>query len=620
MILEDTNGDGKADKETVFADGLHLPLGFEFAPEGVYLSQGTNFVLLKDTNGDDKADVKEILLSGFDDHDTHHNHHAFTTDASGAIYMGQGVFLLNDIETSYGPVRGTNGGFFRYDINRRKLDRIAQLSIPNPWGIAFDEWGQPFYEETSGPDVSWMTPGTVKSRYGEYTPKSRSLIEEAQRVRPTSGLEFISSRHFPDEVQGDMLINNTIGFLGTKEHIIKDDGTGYSGKYRQDLLQSSDPNFRPVDLEFAPDGSLYVADWHNVLIGHMQHNARDPLRDHLHGRIYRVTYPSRPLVVPAKIAGATIAELLENLKLPEYRTRYRTRRELRAHAATEVLPLLTQWVAALDKAFPYYEHYLLEALWVSWGLDKVDQTLLRQLLKAKDYRVRAAAVEVLRFTGHQVADQAALLMEAADDENGRVRLESIVAASWLNKEQGLPIETEAAKKPLDDWMFAAHETAVAHLEGHGVVEKKEEAVENIPAGINKNVFLAGKAIYSREGFCTTCHQPDGKGLEASAFPPLSGSEWVNGNEERLIKLVLKGLSGPIEVSGKKYPGQVPMTPFGGLLNDDEVAAVLTYVRNSFGSKAPAVSPEKVKEVRAAIKDKTGFYSPEELWQQHPAGN
>ena len=117
----------------------------------------------------------------------------------------------------------------------------------------------------------------------------------------------------------------------------------------------------------------------------------------------------------------------------------------------------------------------------------------------------------------------------------------------------------------------------------------------------------------------TCHQPDGKGLEASGFPPLSGTEWVNGSEERLIKLVLKGLSGPIEVEGKKYPGQVPMTPFGGMLNDEEVAAVLTYVRNSFGSKATAVTAETVKKVRASISGKTGFYSPEELLQQHPAG-
>lgn len=617
IILEDTNGDGKADKQTTFADGLQLPLGFELAPEGVYLSQGTNFMILKDTNGDDKADSKEILLSGFDDHDTHHAHHAYTTDPSGAIYMGQGVFLITDVETSYGPVRGTNGGFYRYDPKQKKLDRIAQLSIPNPWGIAFDNWGQVFYAETSGPDVSWMMPGTVKSRYGEATPKSQNLIEEAHKVRPTSGLEFVSSRHFPDEEQGDMLINNTIGFLGTKQHIITDDGTGYKSKLRHDLMTSSDVNFRPVDLEFAPDGSLYIADWHNVLIGHMQHNARDPLRDHVHGRIYRITYPSRPLVVPAKVEGASVQELLENLKLPEYRTRYRTRREIREHAATEVLPMLKVWMNKLDKTSPKYEQYLLEALWVSWGINKIDQPLLRQLLHAQDFHVRAAAVEVLRFNGKQVLDQASLLMDAAKDENGRVRLESIVSASWLSKEKGLTIEMEAAKKPLDSWMKKAHETSVAHLEGHGVVKKKVEPTKNTASGINGSVMEIGKAIYTRDGYCNTCHQPNGKGLPDAGFPPLNESKWVVGSEERLIKLVLKGIYGPIEVNGKKYPGQVPMTPYGGMLKDDEVAAVLTYVRNSFGNNAPAVTAEKVKEIRASIKNKTGFYSPDELLMQHP---
>jgi mono/diheme cytochrome c family protein/glucose/arabinose dehydrogenase len=617
IILEDTDGDGKADKQTTFADSLELPLGFELAPEGVYLSQGTNFVLLKDTNGDDKADTKEILLSGFDDHDTHHAHHAYTVDPSGAIYMGQGVFLVNDIETSYGPVRGTNGGFFRYDVNRRKLDRIAQLSIPNPWGIAFDEWGQVFYEETSGPDVSWMLPGTVKARYGEYTPKSRSLIEEKHRVRPTSGLEFVSSRHFPDDVQGDMLVNNTIGFLGTKQHTLTDSGTGYTSKHRQDLLQSSDMNFRPVDLEFAPDGSLYVADWHNVLIGHMQHNARDPLRDHSHGRIYRITYPSRPLLVPAKVAGASIDVLLNNLLLPEYRSRYRTRRELRGHDAVEVLQHLATWVAKLDKTTPAYEHNLLEALWVSWGANRVDELLLRQLLQAKDFRVRAAAVEVLRFNGHRIADQPGLLLQAAKDPHGRVRMEAIVSASWLDKEKGLPIVTAAAKSTLDQWMEPAYETAIAHLNGVARTEKKDEEIRSKPGDVDSKILLAGKLIYSRDGYCITCHQPDGKGLEASGFPPLTGSQWVLGNEDRLIKLTLKGLYGPIEVAGKKYLGQVPMTPFGGMLKDDEIAAVLTYVRNSFGNKATPVTTEKVKKIREAIKDQTGFCTPEALLKQHP---
>ncbi|KKX48050.1 hypothetical protein [Sphingobacterium sp. IITKGP-BTPF85] len=250
-----------------------------------------------------------------------------------------------------------------------------------------------------------MLPVTIKPKYGVATTKSRNLVQDEHRVRPTSGLEFVSSRHFPDSLQGDFLINNTIGFLGTKEHRLNDDGTGYKSTHRQDLLQSSDKNFRPVDLEFAPDGSLYIADWHNILIGHMQHNARDPLRDHVHGRIYRITYPSRPLLKPAQIAGASISQLLDNLKLPEYRTRYRTRAELRGRKSSEVLPQLKDWVAKLDKSNPKYAHQLVEALWVSWGLNQVDQELLRKVLKSDDYHARAAAVRVLRYTGHQVKDQ-----------------------------------------------------------------------------------------------------------------------------------------------------------------------------------------------------------------------
>ncbi len=620
LILEDTDNDGKADKETVFADSLHLTIGFEFAPEGVYVSQGTNLILLKDTNGDDEADEKEIILSGFDDHDTHHAISAFTADPSGAIYMGEGVFLHTNVETAYGPVRATNGGFYRYSPQRHHLERTAQLSIPNPWGIAFDEWGQPFFCHTSGPDVTWMLPGTIKPRYGQSSPLPKNLIEEAHRVRPTSGLEFISSRHFPDEVQGDLIINNTIGFLGTKQHTMTDDPntTGYLSHHRMDLMTSTDPNFRPVEMEFAPDGSLYFTDWHNVLIGHMQHNARDPLRDHVHGRIYRMTYPSRPLLTPAKVAGASIDELLENLKLPEYRTRYRTRRELRGRDAETVLEKLNTWVTNLDEADPGYEHQRLEALWVSWGLNRMDTNLLKEVLHSKNFRARAAAVRVLRYVGHQVPQQAEWLMEAAGDTNPRVRLESMVAASWLPPETGLPILQAVGREPLDEWMSAPYEAAVAHLNGRNVGEDPNtNKTQTDLEGTDRDLFVKGEEIYQREGYCMTCHQPDGKGLSASQFPPLEGVEWVTGNEERLIKLTLKGMIGPIDVKGKTYPGQVPMTPFGGILDDTEIAAVLTYVRNAFGNKAPAISPETVKKVREDIKGKEDFYRAGELLEEHP---
>lgn len=612
IILEDTNGDNKADKLTVFADKLHIPAGFEFAPEGVYISQGTNLKLYTDTDGDDKADKAEIILSGFDDHDTHHVISAFCADPSGAIYMGEGVFLHSNVETPYGTVRATNGGFMRYNPQRKHLERTAQLPIPNPWGIAFDEWGQNFFASTSSPDVHWMMPGTVKSVYGISHPNSQNLIEEKHMVRPTSGLEFVHSRHFPEEIQGDMLINNTIGFLGMKMHQMIDDGTGYKTKHRMDLITSSDPNFRPVDMEFAPDGSLYFADWHNVLIGHMQHNARDPLRDHVHGRIYRITYPSRPLVTPAKVDGASILTLLDNLKLPEYRTRYRSRRELRERNPEEVLKALNIWIAKLDKTTNNYQHHLLEGLWVSWGLNKIDQKLLNQLLNSPDYRVRAAAVKVLRYNGHQVKNQTELLAIAANDKHGRVRLEAMAAGSWLENANKEKVIANFEKSEIDGWMKKQYDFVKKPIAAYLEPKEKKQVPES------ERLLALGKEIYNRDGYCATCHQPNGTGLESSGFPPLVASKWVMGSEERLVKIILNGLYGPIEVNGRKYPGNVPMTPYAGMLNDEEIAAVSNYVRNSFGNTTSVqISSEMVKTIREKTKNKKGFYTPEELLKIHP---
>lgn len=612
IILEDTNGDFKADKQTVFADKLHLPTGFEFAPEGVYIAQGTNLKRYTDTNGDDKADKVEVILSGFDDHDSHHVIHAFSTDPSGAIYMGEGIFLHSNVETPYGTVRATHGGYMRYNTNQKKLERIAQIPVTNPWGIAFDDWGQGFVEATSNPNVYWLTPGTLKPIYGFSSPPGKNIIEEKHRVRPTSGLEFVSSRHFPDAIQGDIMLNNTIGFLGTKMHQMVNDGTGFKAKHRMDLLQSSDPNFRPVDMEFAPDGSLYLADWHNVLIGHMQHNARDPLRDHVHGRIYRITYPSRPLVKPAKVFGASIDELLNNLKLPEYRTRYRSKRVLRGFDKNEVSRKLQNWIKNLNPREANYEHHLLEALWVSWGINQIDTKLLGSLLLSKDERVRAAAVHVSRFIGSKIPNQANILQKSANDNSGRVRMEALAASTWLNQPTASIIQKAVAKKPMDDWLRITY----------NFIKKPSKDIKdgNLQKRVDKGspLFVKGQEIYFREGYCVTCHQSDGAGLESSGFPSLSKSNWVTGSPDRLIKLVLHGLYGPLEVSGKKYTGNVPMTPYGGMLTDEEMAAVLNYVRNSFGnSSSILITKEKVKEIRDETKNRKGFYTPQELLKQHP---
>jgi mono/diheme cytochrome c family protein len=132
----------------------------------------------------------------------------------------------------------------------------------------------------------------------------------------------------------------------------------------------------------------------------------------------------------------------------------------------------------------------------------------------------------------------------------------------------------------------------------------------------KEAFKAGHEVYFRDAHCATCHQKDGKGIEP-AFPPLHDSIFVHGNPERLIKLTLHGVMGPFELHGKKYDGQVPMTPFGGMLNDKEMAAVLTYVRNSYGNKASAITPEEVSKVREATKGMASFYQMGDLLKEHP---
>ena len=649
LILEDTNGDGRADKRTVFADGLHLPIGFELAPEGVYISQEPNLCLLVDDNKDDRADRMEILLHGFDTHDTHHAISAYSADASGAFYLCEGRFLHSQVETPYGPRRCNDGGVWRFDPKSFRLERYSQSDYNNPWGIAFDQWEQLYISDASDGMNWWGLPVSAKMPYGVEISKSVPFVPK--RSRPTSGSEFVSSRHFPEHMQGQFMICNSIGFLGISLGELTEDGAGFTGKLAGELISSSDPNYRPVDLEFAPDGSLYFIDWHNALIGHMQHNARDPNRDHDHGRVYRITYPARPLVQPAKIAGASIPELLENLKVPEYRTRYRTRRELRGRPAAQVIPAVKAWVAKLDRNDPNYEHHLCEAMWATWAQNRPDAALIKQVLSAEKHQARAAAASVVRFAHDKIPNATELLTLAARDPHPRVRLEAIVAGSWLANIEGVGVVFEAMKQPLDQWMgpvtkqilahtlkeeveivrssrtleIAEHPNVRDYLAGTFVFPEppKTEAQKNYgPTRKLENedmrMYRIGKEVYLRDAHCVTCHQANGQGMPG-VYPPLAKSEWLQ-DEERLIKLTLKGLWGPIEVAGQHFDpskGVPPMMGFGEMLNDIELAAVLTYVRQSFGNDGDLVTAEAVRKVRDQIAGRANFYMVDELLKEHP---
>jgi len=265
-------------------------------------------------------------------------------------------------------------------------------------------------------------------------------------------MEILSSRQFPEAMQGNLLVANVIGFLGILQYKIDDKDSGFHGKELEPIVQSDDPNFRPSDVKMGPDGAIYFLEWQNPIIGHMQHHLRDPSRDHTHGRIYRITYPGRPAMKPAKIAGQPVPELLELLREPEDRTRSRARIELGGRETREVIAALEQWVPKLDAKDANYEHDMMEALWVYQYHNVVNEALLKRMLRSPDYRARAAATRVLCYWRDRVQDPLGLLKVQAIDEHPRVRLEAVRACSFFTTPQAAEVALEALNHPMDTYL------------------------------------------------------------------------------------------------------------------------------------------------------------------------
>ncbi len=566
LILPDENRDGVADKAIEFAK-VHNPLGFAFWGGGVIVASQPDILFLKDTDGDDKADVRIVLLQATGSADTHHAANNFIIGPDGGLYWQSGIFLQHNYEHPWGPsLSSTASGMYRFDPRRHTISFIAGNN-PNPHGISFDRWGYLFATDGTGGNAFQVRPN------GDGFKMFPLLKKE---VRPVPANAIISSTNFPDELQQNFLICNAIGYLGLKRYDLKRDGHTNGGQsFKQgeiwgeptpDFLRSDDKNFRPADAEFGSDGALYVADWQNVIIGHMQHNIRDPKRDKMHGRIFRMISKDRPLQAPVAIDGQPISALLEVLKHPVDGVRERARTELDERDAKEVESLLRKWMTQFDPKKAQDAHPLLEALWWFQRHNVRHPILLTALLESPEPHARIAAATVQHFWG------------AADPTKVKI-----------------PIQ-------LADVVEKIKITVPKHLNGNAA-----------------KAYRLGGQVFHREAHCATCHQADGKGLDP-AFPPLVGSSWVTGSEERLTKIVLHGIHGKIEVNGKVYDpekGVPPMTAFGSILKDDEIAAVLTYVRNSWGNKAAPVLPETVKKVRAATKDRSIFWKPEELLKDHP---
>jgi putative heme-binding domain-containing protein len=483
IILEDTDGDGKADKITVFADHLHNPTGFEFWNGGVLVAQAPDIMFLKDTDGDGKADVRIRVLSGMDSADTHHTANSFVMDPGGALYWQEGVFHHTGVETPWGPpVRNFNAGVFRYEPRAQKFDVYVPFGFANPHGHVFDHWGQDIVVDGTGANPYHAALISGHLDHPQKHPHPPQVYQ--QRTRPCPGMEYLSSKHFPAEMQGNLLVANVIGFQGILQYKISDEGSSFAGKEVEPIVYSSDPNFRPSDIKVGPDGAIYFLDWQNPIIGHLQHNLRDPSRDRSHGRIYRVVHEGRPLVKSPKIADEPIEKLLDLLKEPEDRVRYRTRTELTGRDSDKVITATKTWLDKLDPKDAEYQHHVLEGLWLHQSHNVVNLDLLKRVLASPDFRARAAATRVLCYWRDRVPDSLGILKKLAADPHPRVRLEAVRAASFYTVPEAIEVALISADHPTDIYLDYLRTETVKALDKYvkEAIAKKVKINFSTPSG------------------------------------------------------------------------------------------------------------------------------------------
>jgi glucose/arabinose dehydrogenase/azurin len=484
LIFEDTDGDGKADKETVFIDDLNAPTGFQFYKDGVLIMQAPSLLFVRDTDGDGKADTKERIVMGMDSADSHHTANSICLEPGGAVYLSDGVFHRTQVETARGPVRNDDAAIYRFEPRTGEFERYVAYGFANPHGRVFDYWGNDIITDATGNNSYF---GPAFSGHIDYPMKHPGMKEFwARPSRPCPGTGILTSRHFPEEFQGNFLNINVISFQGIYRVKVSEDGSGLKGETMENLISSTDPNFRPIFVNMGPDGAIYFADWHNPIIGHMQHHLRDPNRDHGHGRIYRITYDGRPLMKPIKFDGMPVAQLLDLLKEPENQTRELARIELGKHDSKEVIAAANKWVAGLDKSAPNYEHNVLEALWLHQWHNIPDVALLQRVIASSEPRARAQAARVLCYWRERVPEALTLFKKLANDESPRVRLEAVRAASFFRDGAAAEVALEALRKPIDYYLDYTLKETLRQLEPYWrkAISAGQSIASDNPAGVN----------------------------------------------------------------------------------------------------------------------------------------
>ena len=415
-ICEDTDGDGKADKFTVFADKLNIPTSLVFANGGVIVSQSPNFVFLKDTDGDDKADVRQVIITGWGIRDTH-------AQASSLSY-GYDNWLRGAVGYSgfTGEVGGEKKNFamgsYRFTADGSQLEFLHQFSN-NTWGYGANAAGDSFGGTANNAPIFFGgIPATAWAKGSRgMSAKKINVVDKAHTITPNfrqvdvmggwtaaAGATFIYSPHLPERLQGKaMVCEPTMKLIGLMD--VQPAGAGYVAKDGYSLVASSDEWMSPVFAEVGPDGAIWFADWQNFII---QHNPtpsvnrggydaktgvggahENDLRDHARGRIYRIVWDKSGAVAKAA-QGESSAELLSGLSGGTQYGRLRAQRLIVEGKKQDLAPALRELVtkSSADVA-------AIHALWSLHGLGELDASTHQAALLSASPELRRNAIRAL---------------------------------------------------------------------------------------------------------------------------------------------------------------------------------------------------------------------------------
>jgi putative heme-binding domain-containing protein len=447
LILEDENQDGKADKSTVFFEGLLIPTGILPYEDGVFVANSTEVIFLRDTDKDGKADSREVLLSGFGTEDTHHIIHSFKLGHDGCVYFNQSVYIHSHVETPFGVRRLSGSGVWQYQPKTKRLE-VFSMGHVNPWGHVFDDWGQSFITDGAyGEGINHNFPGATFRCLPNQLPRILRGLNLGQPKQ--CGLEIVNGTQFPDDWQGQLI---TCDFRGHRVNrfALTENGSGFTSKQLPDLVSSTHAAFRPVDVNHGPDGAIYLADWYNPIIQHGEVDFRDSRRDRVHGRIWRVSAKGRETSKRIDFPSLTPDALIGLLKSRDQSVRLYVKQELKRRNLPDLAKILT---AQVKEATASDALFLADVLWTAQTCgcgDAIFTEILRHPAHAAQPRLRGICVRYARETVvHRGAAALApwpdLISSACHDASPIVRLEAVN----LLREIATPKVVEQALQVMD---------------------------------------------------------------------------------------------------------------------------------------------------------------------------